>query len=87
MPPPLLLLQDIGLTFGAAPLLCGATLAVAAGDRICLVGRNGSGKSTLLRIAAGLIQPDAGERFAEPGTTIQYLSQEPDLSGFATTLA
>jgi ABC transport system ATP-binding/permease protein len=85
--PPLLLLQDIVLTFGAAPLLSGAGLAVAAGDRICLVGRNGSGKSTLLGIAAGLVQADAGERFAQPGTTIQYLPQEPDLAGFATTLA
>jgi ATP-binding cassette subfamily F protein uup len=61
MPPPLLLLQDINLTFGATPLLSGAELAVAAGDRICLVGRNGSGKSTLLRIAAGLVQPDAAD--------------------------
>jgi len=87
MPSPLLLLQDISLTFGATPLLSGAALAVTAGDRICLVGRNGSGKSTLLRIAARLIQPDAGERFAQPGATIQYLSQEPDLSGFDTTLA
>src|SRR5438045_5191072 len=87
MPPPLLLLQNISLTFGATPLLDGAALAVATGDRICLVGRNGSGKSTLLRIAAGLVQADAGERFAQPGTTIQYLPQEPDLAGFATTLA
>jgi ABC transport system ATP-binding/permease protein len=85
--PPLLLLQDIALTFGAAPLLSGAGLAVAAGDRICLVGRNGSGKSTLLGIAAGLVQADAGERFVQPGTTIQYLAQEPDLAGFATALA
>src|SRR6266851_10189905 len=54
--PPLLLLQDITLTFGVAPLLSGAGLAVATGDRICLVGRNGSGKSTLLRIVAGLVQ-------------------------------
>ena len=87
MPLPLLLLQDIGVTFGATPLLAGAGLAVATGDRICLVGRNGSGKSTLLRIAAGLVQPDAGERFAQPGTTIQYLSQEADLTGFDTTFA
>src|SRR5260370_250767 len=87
MPPPLLLLQEINLTFGVTPLLAGAALAVAAGDRICLVGRNGSGKSILLRIAAGLVQPDAGERFAQPGTTIQYLSQEPALAGFTTTLA
>jgi len=87
MPPPLLLLQDISLTFGVTPLLSGATLAVAAGDRICLVGRNGSGKSTLLRIAAGLVQADTGGRFAQPGATIQYLPQEPDLGGFGTTLA
>ncbi len=87
MPPPLLLLQDISLSFGSAPVLAGAGLAVAAGDRLCLVGRNGSGKSTLLRVAAGLMQPDDGRRFAQPGATIRYLPQEPDLSGFATTLA
>src|SRR6266404_2305650 len=86
MPPPLLLLQDVSVTFGVTPLLAGAGLAVATGDRTCLVGRNGSGKSTLLRIAAGLVQPDAGERFAQPGAAIQYLSQEPDLSGFGATL-
>src|SRR5437868_9161737 len=85
--PPLLVLQDISLTFGATPLLAGAALAVAAGDRICLVGRNGSGKSTLLRIAAGLVHADAGERFIQPGASIQYLPQEPDLAGFGTTLA
>ena len=68
-------------------MLAGAALAVGEGDRICLVGRNGSGKSTLLRIAAGLAQPDTGHRFVQPGAAIRYLSQEPDLSGFATTLA
>src|SRR5579872_3499477 len=87
MAPPLLLLQDISLSFGTSPVLAAAGLAVAAGDRLCLVGRNGSGKSTLLRIAAGLIQPDAGRRFAQPGATIRYLPQEPDLSGFDNTLA
>ncbi len=87
MPPPLLTLQDISVTFGSAPLLAGAGLAVSTGDRICLVGRNGSGKSTLLRIAAGLIPSDGGRRFAQPGATIRYLPQEPDFSGFATTLA
>jgi ATP-binding cassette subfamily F protein uup len=86
MPPPLLLLRDISLTFGVTPLLSGVELAVAAGDRVCLVGHNGSGKSTLLRIAAGLVEPDAGYRFAQPGATIRYLPQEPDLSGFANTL-
>jgi ABC transport system ATP-binding/permease protein len=86
MPAPLLTLQDIRLTIGHTPLLDGAELSVEAGDRLCLVGRNGSGKSTLLRIAADLMEPDAGRRFAQPGATIRYLEQEPDLSAFETTL-
>ena len=60
MAPPLLLLQDIALTLGTAPLLAGAELSVGPGERLCLVGRNGSGKSTLLQIAAGLLAADAG---------------------------
>jgi ATP-binding cassette subfamily F protein uup len=83
----LLLLQDIGLTFGTAPLLAGAGLSVSAGDRVCLVGRNGAGKSTLLRVAGGLVQPDSGRRFVQPGATVRYLPQEPDMAGYATTLA
>jgi ABC transport system ATP-binding/permease protein len=87
MPPPLLSLQDIHLTFGTTPLLTGAALSVSASDRVCLVGRNGSGKSTLLRIAGGLMDADSGRRFAQPGATIRYLPQEPDFSEFTTTLA
>jgi ATP-binding cassette subfamily F protein uup len=86
MAPPILILRDIYLTFGGTPLLEGAELIVSRGERLCLVGRNGSGKSTLLKIAAGLIESDRGERFVQPGTTIRYLPQEPDLSGFETTL-
>jgi ATP-binding cassette subfamily F protein uup len=84
---PLLLLQDIRLTFGGTPLLEGAELSVSDGERLCLVGRNGSGKSTLLRIAAGLVEADHGTRFVQPGATIRYLAQEPDFSGFDTTRA
>lgn len=87
MPPPLLILRDTHLTFGGTPLLEGADLSVSQGDRLCLVGRNGSGKSTLLKMAAGQIEPDRGERFVQPGATIRYLPQEPDLSGYENTLA
>ena len=86
MAPPLLLLQDIHLALGSAPLLAGAELGVGAGERICLVGRNGSGKSTLLKVAAGLLAADGGSRFIQPGATVRFLPQEPDFSGFATTL-
>jgi ATP-binding cassette subfamily F protein uup len=87
MAPPLLLLQNISLNLGGKPLLEGASLSVSAGERLCLVGRNGSGKSTLLNIAAGLVEPDSGTRFLQPGADVRYLPQEPDLSGHATTFA
>src|SRR5579871_6044095 len=87
MAPPLLQLQDIGLTFGGAPLLAGADLSVGPGERVCVVGRNGSGKSTLLKIAAGMIEPDRGSVFAQPGALLRYLPQEPDFAGFASALA
>ncbi|MGA2128600.1 MAG: ABC-F family ATP-binding cassette domain-containing protein [Xanthobacteraceae bacterium] len=86
MAPPLVQLSDITLTFGGTPLLEGVELAVSSGDRVCLVGRNGSGKSTLLKIAAGLMVPDRGTRFVQPGSTVRYLAQEPDFGGHATTL-
>lgn len=86
MAPPLLQLTDIALSFGSSRLLDGVTLSVAAGERVCLVGRNGSGKSTLLKIAAGLVAVDRGVRFVQPGAVVRYLSQEPDLTAFATTL-
>jgi ATP-binding cassette subfamily F protein uup len=82
---PLLYLKDIHIRFGNTLLLDGADLSVDEGERLCLVGRNGSGKSTMLKIAAGMIEADSGERFAQPGATIRYLPQEPNLSGYATT--
>ncbi|MBV9635404.1 MAG: ATP-binding cassette domain-containing protein [Methylobacteriaceae bacterium] len=87
MAPPLLLLQSIRLALGGKPLLERADLSVSPGERLCLVGRNGSGKSTLLKVAAGAIEADGGTKFAQPGASIRYLPQEPDLAGFATARA
>src|ERR1700675_3276799 len=87
MPPPLLQLKDIALTFGGTPLLTGAELSVSPGERVSLVGRNGSGKSPLLKIAAQLVEPDRGSVFVQPGALVRYLPQEPDFTGFASTLA
>ncbi|MCC6735916.1 MAG: ATP-binding cassette domain-containing protein [Bauldia sp.] len=85
--PPLLLLQAVDLTFGQSPLLTGAELSVGPRERLALVGRNGSGKSTLLKIAAGLVEPDSGTRFVQPGTTVRYLAQEPDFGDHTTVAA
>jgi iron complex transport system ATP-binding protein len=61
MAPPLLLLQDIHVTFGNTVLLDGAELSLAAGERLCLVGRNGSGKTSLIRLASLYLHPSSGE--------------------------
>lgn len=87
MTPPLLILRNITLSLGDTDLLSGAELIVSERDRICLVGRNGSGKSTLLKIAAGQVEADDGERYVDPGATLRYLPQEPNLTGFETTRA
>jgi ATP-binding cassette subfamily F protein uup len=80
-------LKGVSLTFGGAPLLADVEFTVGEGERSALVGRNGSGKSTLLKIVAGMVQPDRGERVLRSGTTVRYMAQEPDMAGFATTLA
>ncbi len=84
--PPLLHLQDIRLRIGRTQLLDGAELAVAAGERVALVGRNGSGKSTLLRIATGEVAADSGTRFVQPGATLRALPQEPEFGAAASVL-
>lgn len=83
-PAPLLQLTNISLTYGGDPLFAGLDLVIQPGDRLALVGRNGSGKSTLMKVMAALVQADAGQRILTPGTTVGYMEQDPDFSGFAT---
>ncbi|MEL6197924.1 MAG: ATP-binding cassette domain-containing protein, partial [Pseudomonadota bacterium] len=83
-PPPILTLGDLALGFGGRPLFAEVTLALGPGERLAVVGRNGAGKSTLMKLMAGMVEPDAGERFVKPGAKVSYLPQDPDLGGFST---
>jgi ATP-binding cassette subfamily F protein uup len=56
----LVTLQGVDYGVGAPLLLENVDLAIAANERVCIVGRNGAGKSTLLRLLAGEIAPDNG---------------------------
>ncbi len=68
-------LQDVAFSYPAFPRgigwlmgrarpavtpFSGITFAVAAGERVCLMGSNGAGKSTLLRIILGYLAPSTG---------------------------
>jgi ATPase subunit of ABC transporter with duplicated ATPase domains len=72
----LLTARGVTVAYGDLEVLRNADLAVAAGDRIAVVGPNGVGKSTLLRVLAGELRPDAGTVAA--AGTVGYLPQERD---------
>jgi ABC transport system ATP-binding/permease protein len=73
----LLSCQDLGKSFGAAPLFEGLSFGVFEGDHIGLVGPNGSGKTTLLRILAGLEEPSRGTRAARKRLRFGFVAQDP----------
>ena len=75
---PLLEARDIHKHYGAVQALRGASLSVAAGEIMGLVGDNGAGKSTLIKIVSGAIQPSSG--------TIHYENVPVSLSGPADAL-
>jgi NitT/TauT family transport system ATP-binding protein len=54
---------------GTIEILRDASLRVAAGEFVCLLGPSGSGKSTILNLVAGLAAPTAG-RVLEAGAPV-----------------
>jgi putative ABC transport system ATP-binding protein len=53
--------KDVYRSFGPTMALRGASVSVAAGEILAVVGPSGSGKSTLLHCLAGIFVPDRGE--------------------------
>ncbi len=66
---PLLVVEGVIRRHGRQTVLDGASLAIAAGECLALVGASGSGKSTLARAILGL-EPVEGGRIALGGTAV-----------------
>lgn len=72
-------LDAVGISkhFGRKLALSDASLRVAAGETVAVVGENGSGKTTLLRICAGVLRADSGRVFLSG--RVGYCPQQPAL--------
>ena len=53
--------RDVARSFGQTRALRGASVSVAAGEILAVMGPSGSGKSTLLHCLSGILAPDSGE--------------------------
>ena len=56
----MLALDKLVVDIDSSRILRGVSLAVAAGQLVCLVGRNGAGKTTTFRSVMGMIKPVSG---------------------------
>jgi energy-coupling factor transport system ATP-binding protein len=68
-------LEDVSYAYGAHPAVEEVSLRLGRGEIVALVGPNGSGKTTLAKLAAGLLEPHAGQ--VERRGRACYLSQDP----------
>ncbi|HEV8094800.1 MAG TPA: ATP-binding cassette domain-containing protein [Burkholderiales bacterium] len=71
---PVLAIESLVVRYGGAAAVDGASLAVAAGEIVAIVGANGAGKTTLLNAIAGSVRPASG----------RVLYQGRDISGLAS---
>lgn len=80
--------ENVTLSYGAEPVLAGASLAVDAGQFVSLVGPSGSGKSSLLRAVMGLQAISQGriETSGLRGTDIGILFQDDALLPWRTAI-
>ena len=81
-------MQKLSKTYPGAdkPVLKNIYLSFFYGAKIGILGLNGSGKSSLLKIIAGVDKNYQGDVVFQPGYTVGYLEQDPQLDETKTVL-
>ena len=80
---PLIEIQNVSKIFDNVIALEDISMAVQAGEVMCLLGDNGAGKSTLIKILCGVHQPTRGrfrlrsQRRGEPSQKISPIAHVP----------
>jgi branched-chain amino acid transport system ATP-binding protein len=60
MSAPMLAVDNLGASYGAAQILYGLSLEVGRGEVVALMGRNGAGKTTTMKAIMGLMVQSSG---------------------------
>ena len=82
--PPLLEVRSVSKYFGSVIALKDISMAINAGEVMCLLGDNGAGKSTLIKILSGVHRPDEG-KYLVGGKEVAFASPREALDhGIAT---
>jgi ATP-binding cassette ChvD family protein len=81
-------MQKLSKTYPGAdkPVLKNIYLSFFYGAKIGILGLNGSGKSSLLKIIAGVDKNYQGDVVFQPGYTVGYLEQDPQLDDTKTVI-
>jgi ATP-binding cassette subfamily F protein 3 len=69
-------ITDLTFRYGGRTIFESATVHIAAGQRVGLVGRNGTGKTTLFKLILGEVHLDGGEINLRPRARLGRLAQE-----------
>jgi ABC-2 type transport system ATP-binding protein len=69
-------------SFGSRQAVREVSFAMQAGQTLAVLGPNGAGKSTTLRMAAGFLEPDAGEAWINGASILTQRTQAQRALGY-----
>ena len=72
----MLRIRNLDVAYGAVQVLRRASLHVARGEVVAIVGANGAGKTTLLKTVTGLVRPTAGTIALEGREVVGLATEE-----------